>query len=152
VYTTVSTDEKARQALELGADHAINYKTDRFEGRLRKLTKKQGVDVVFEHVGVDTWEGSMFSLKIGGRLVTCGSTSGIKAEINLFQLFRGNCASSAASVVPCEILKPRCRSWQRCGQTGYRPRNSAGPDQQGASGWRTAVFGRCCLDESGNSD
>jgi len=88
VYTTVSTDEKAQQALALGADHAINYKTDRFEGRLRKLTKKQGVDVVFEHVGVDTWEGSMFSMKIGGRLVTCGSTSGIKAEINLFQLFQ----------------------------------------------------------------
>jgi len=56
--------------------------------RLRKLTKKQGVDVVFEHVGVDTWEGSMFSMKIGGRLVTCGSTTGIKAEINLFQLFQ----------------------------------------------------------------
>ncbi|MSQ98929.1 MAG: NADPH:quinone oxidoreductase [Xanthomonadales bacterium] len=88
VYTTVGTDAKAQQALALGADHAINYKTDRFEGRLRKLTKKQGVDVVFEHVGVDTWEGSMFSMKIGGRLVTCGSTSGIKAEINLFQLFQ----------------------------------------------------------------
>jgi len=88
VYTTVGTDAKAEQALALGADHAINYKTDRFEGRLRKLTKKQGVDVVFEHVGVDTWEGSMFSMKIGGRLVTCGSTSGIKAEINLFQLFQ----------------------------------------------------------------
>ena len=88
VYTTVGSDEKARQALDLGADHAINYRTDRFEGRLRKLTKKQGVDVVFEHVGVDTWEGSMFSMKIGGRLVTCGSTTGIKAEINLFQLFQ----------------------------------------------------------------
>ncbi|MFC1776301.1 zinc-binding dehydrogenase [Pseudomonadota bacterium] len=88
VYTTVGSDEKARQALDLGADHAINYQTDRFEGRLRKLTKKQGVDVVFEHVGVDTWEGSMFSMKIGGRLVTCGSTTGIKAEINLFQLFQ----------------------------------------------------------------
>jgi alcohol dehydrogenase len=88
VYTTVGTDAKAEQALALGADYAINYKTDRFEGRLRKLTKKQGVDVVFEHVGVDTWEGSMFSMKIGGRLVTCGSTSGIKAEINLFQLFQ----------------------------------------------------------------
>lgn len=88
VYTTVGNDEKAQQALDLGADHAINYQTDRFEGRLRKLTKKQGVDVVFEHVGVDTWEGSMFSLKIGGRLVTCGSTTGIKAEINLFQLFQ----------------------------------------------------------------
>ena len=88
VYTTVGNDEKAQQALDLGADFAINYKTDRFEGRLRKLTNKQGVDVVFEHVGADTWEGSMFSLKIGGRLVTCGSTTGIKAEINLFQLFQ----------------------------------------------------------------
>ena len=88
VYTTVGNDEKAQQALELGADFAINYQTDRFEGKLRKLTKKEGVDVVFEHVGVDTWEGSMFSLKRGGRLVTCGSTTGIKAEINLFQLFQ----------------------------------------------------------------
>ncbi len=88
VITTVGTDEKVQKALELGADYAINYQTDRFEGRVRKLTKKQGVDVVFEHVGVDTWEGSMFSLKIGGRLVTCGSTTGIKAEINLFQLFQ----------------------------------------------------------------
>jgi len=88
VYTTVGNDEKAQKALELGADHAINYQTDRFEGRLRKLTRKQGVDVVFEHVGVDTWEGSMFSMKIGGRLVTCGSTTGIKASINLFQLFQ----------------------------------------------------------------
>ncbi len=88
VYTTVGNDEKAQKALELGADFAINYQTDRFEGKLRKLTKKEGVDVVFEHVGVDTWEGSMFSLKRGGRLVTCGSTTGIKAEINLFQLFQ----------------------------------------------------------------
>jgi alcohol dehydrogenase len=88
VYTTVGNDEKAQQALDLGADFAINYQTDRFEGKLRKLTKKQGVDVVFEHVGVDTWEGSMFSMKKGGRLVTCGSTTGIKAEINLFQLFQ----------------------------------------------------------------
>lgn len=88
VYTTVGNDEKAKQALALGADHAINYVEDRFEGKMRKLTKKQGVDVVFEHVGVDTFEGSMFSMKIGGRLVTCGSTTGIKAEINLFQLFQ----------------------------------------------------------------
>lgn len=88
VYTTVGNDEKAQKALDLGADFAINYQADRFEGKLRKLTKKQGVDVVFEHVGVDTWEGSMFSLKPGGRLVTCGSTTGIKAEINLFQLFQ----------------------------------------------------------------
>ena len=46
------------------------------------------MDVVFEHVGVDTWAGSMFVLKKGGRLVTCGSTTGIMAEINLYQLFQ----------------------------------------------------------------
>jgi alcohol dehydrogenase len=64
------------------------YTTERFEGRVRRLTRKQGVDVVFEHVGVDTWEGSMFSMKVGGRLVTCGSTTGVKADINLFHLFQ----------------------------------------------------------------
>ena len=43
---------------------------------MRKLTGKQGVDVVFEHVGADTWAGSLLSLRRGGRLVTCGATSG----------------------------------------------------------------------------
>ena len=44
--------------------------------------------MVFEHVGPDTWAGSLLSLKRGGRLVTCGSTSGISAETNLFHLFQ----------------------------------------------------------------
>ena len=88
VITTAGTDEKAEKALALGADHAINYQTDRFEGVVRKLTKKKGVDVVFEHVGADTWAGSMFCLKRGGRLVTCGSTTGISTSINLYQLFQ----------------------------------------------------------------
>jgi alcohol dehydrogenase len=66
----------------------INYREERFEGVVRKITKKRGVDVVFEHVGVDTWAGSMFSLKRGGTLVTCGSTTGISTEINLFQLYQ----------------------------------------------------------------
>ncbi|MGE0847697.1 MAG: zinc-binding dehydrogenase [Flavobacteriaceae bacterium] len=88
VITTVGDDEKAEKARALGADHVINYRTDRFEGVVRKLTAKKGVDVVFEHVGVDTWGGSMLSLKRGGRLVTCGSTTGIMAQMNLFQLFQ----------------------------------------------------------------
>ncbi len=88
VITTVGSDDKTEAAFELGADHVINYKQDRFEGVIRKLTKKKGIDVVFEHVGVDTWAGSMFVLKRGGRLVTCGSTTGIMAEINLHQLFQ----------------------------------------------------------------
>ena len=55
---------------------------------VRKLTRKKGVDVVFEHVGTDTFPGSMLALKRGGRLVTCGSTSGVSATINLMQLFQ----------------------------------------------------------------
>lgn len=88
VITTVSTDEKAAKAKALGADHVINYKEERFEGVVRKLTKKEGVDVVFEHVGPDTFAQSMFCLKRGGILVTCGSTTGVSTEINLFQLYQ----------------------------------------------------------------
>jgi NADPH:quinone reductase-like Zn-dependent oxidoreductase len=89
VITTAGSDEKcARTQSELGADHAINYRTDRFEGRVRRLTGKKGVDVVFEHVGADTWQGSLLSMKRGGRLVTCGATSGPTGSINLMQLFQ----------------------------------------------------------------
>jgi alcohol dehydrogenase len=88
VITTVGSDDKIQACKDLGADHVINYKTDRFEGVTRKITKKKGVDVVFEHVGKDTWEGSMFSMKRGGRLVTCGSTSGVSQSTNLMMLFQ----------------------------------------------------------------
>lgn len=69
VITTVGDDEKAEKARALGADHVINYRTERFEGETRRLTKRRGVDVVFEHVGAETWAGSLLSLKRGGRLV-----------------------------------------------------------------------------------
>ena len=88
VITTVGDDEKAAKAMALGADHVINYREDRFESKVRRLTAKKGVDVVFEHTGVDTWNGSLLSLKRGGRLVTCGSTSGVSTQMNLMQLFQ----------------------------------------------------------------
>jgi alcohol dehydrogenase len=88
VITTVGDDAKAEKAKVLGADHVINYKTDRFEGVTRKLTKKKGVDVVFEHVGGEGFNGSLLCLKRGGRLVTCGSTAGPTVTINLMQLFQ----------------------------------------------------------------
>ncbi|WP_375590962.1 zinc-binding dehydrogenase [Hoeflea alexandrii] len=88
VITTVGSDAKIEPAKALGADHVINYREDRFEGVVRKLTKKRGVDVVFEHVGADTWAGSMLSLRRGGRLVTCGSTSGVSTQMNLMMLFQ----------------------------------------------------------------
>ena len=88
VITTVGDDAKAAKAKALGADHVINYRTERFEGVVRKLTAKKGVDVVFEHVGPDTFNGSLLCLKRGGRLVTCGSTSGQSTTLNLFQLYQ----------------------------------------------------------------
>jgi alcohol dehydrogenase len=88
VITTVGDDGKAEKAKALGADHVINYRRDRFEGAVRKITKKTGVDVVFEHVGAETFNGSLLCLKRGGRLVTCGSTSGPSTTINLMQLFQ----------------------------------------------------------------
>jgi alcohol dehydrogenase len=88
VITTVGDDAKAGKAAAIGADHVINYRRDRFEHVVRKLTAKKGVDVVFEHVGADTFAGSLLSLKRGGRLVTCGATSGPLATLNLMQLFQ----------------------------------------------------------------
>lgn len=88
VFTTVGDDAKGEKAKALGADHVINYREERFEGEVRRLTKRKGVDVVFEHVGPDTWNGSLLCLKRGGRLVTCGSTSGVSTSMNLMQLFQ----------------------------------------------------------------
>lgn len=88
VITTVGSEAKAEGARAIGADEVINYRTERFEGVVRKLTAKRGVDVVFEHVGADTWNGSLLCLKRGGRLVTCGATSGPSGSLNLMQLFQ----------------------------------------------------------------
>jgi len=88
VITTVGDDAKVEKAKALGADHVINYRTDRFEGVVRKLTAKKGVDVVFEHTGAETFPGSLLCLKRGGRLVTCGATSGPTVTLNLMQLFQ----------------------------------------------------------------
>src|ERR1700738_3512557 len=88
VITTVGDDAKAAKAKAIGADHVIKYRNDRFEHVVRKLTRKKGVDVVFEHVGAETFNGSLLSLKRGGRLVTCGATSGPTTTFNLMQLFQ----------------------------------------------------------------
>ena len=88
VITTVGDDGKVEKAKALGADHVINYRTDRFEGVTRKITAKKGVDVVFEHTGAETFPGSLLVLKRGGRLVTCGATSGPTVTLNLMQLFQ----------------------------------------------------------------
>ena len=87
VYTTVGSAEKAMRAKDLGADETILYRETDFVSAVRTLTGKRGVDVVFEHVGADTFERSLKSLARGGRLVTCGATAGGEATINIRLIF-----------------------------------------------------------------
>lgn len=87
VIATASTDAKLQKAQQLGADHVINYQTHDFLEDVKSLTGKRGVDVVFEHVGKATWERSIKALRKGGRLVTCGATTGYEAITDLRYLF-----------------------------------------------------------------
>jgi len=87
VLATASTDEKLQKAKQLGADHLINHKTQKIRDEVRRITNKRGVDVVFEHVGTATWDDSLASLAAGGRLVTCGATTGYDAKVDLRFLF-----------------------------------------------------------------
>ena len=87
VLATVGSDKKAAKAKALGADQVINYEREDFEQRVRDLTGGRGVDVVVEHVGPKTWERSVRCLVKGGRLVTCGSTTGPSVSLDLRYVF-----------------------------------------------------------------
>jgi NADPH:quinone reductase-like Zn-dependent oxidoreductase len=87
VFTTVGSAEKASRAKALGADETIIYRDVDFLNEVRRLTGKRGVDVVVEHVGAETFARSLKSLARGGRLVTCGATTGSEATININLIF-----------------------------------------------------------------
>ena len=87
VIATGSTDAKLAKAKGLGADHVINYTTHDFLDEVKRITNRRLVDVVFEHVGGDTFVKSIACLPYGGRLVTCGATSGHEVQLNLKVLF-----------------------------------------------------------------
>lgn len=87
VLATAGTPPKAALARELGAEETILYREVDFLDEVRRATGKRGVDVVIDHVGVDTWERSVRALAKGGRLVTCGSTSGPSVGLDLRLLF-----------------------------------------------------------------
>ena len=87
VIATAGSSEKLEKARQLGADHAINHHSQKIRDEVRRITSKRGVDVVFEHVGIATWEDSIASLAASGRLVTCGATTGYDAKIDLRFLF-----------------------------------------------------------------
>ena len=87
IIATAGNTEKLEKARQLGAHHLINHKTQKIRDEVRRITNKRGVDVVFEHVGTATWDDSVASLAVGGRLVTCGATTGYDAKIDLRFLF-----------------------------------------------------------------
>jgi NADPH:quinone reductase-like Zn-dependent oxidoreductase len=87
VIATAGGDAKLARAGELGADQTIDHYRQDISVEVKRITGKRGVDVVFEHVGVATWAKSIESLAPGGRLVTCGATTGFDAQIDLRYLF-----------------------------------------------------------------
>jgi NADPH:quinone reductase-like Zn-dependent oxidoreductase len=87
VVATAGGDAKLAKARELGADHAIDHYRQDISAEVKRITGKRGVDVVVEHVGVATWPKSLEALAPGGRLVTCGATTGYTAGIDLRYLF-----------------------------------------------------------------
>ncbi len=87
VITTAGDEVKLAKGRELGADYGINHYQQKISEEVRKITNKEGVDIVIEHVGVATWDESVKSLKSGGTLVTCGATTGSNVAIDLRHLF-----------------------------------------------------------------
>jgi NADPH:quinone reductase-like Zn-dependent oxidoreductase len=83
VIATAGDDRKMQRARELGADHVINHYQQKISDEVRRITSKQGVDIVFEHVGKSTWDESVKALKPAGTLVTCGATTGPEVGIDL---------------------------------------------------------------------
>src|SRR5579872_3345414 len=87
VITTAGDENKLEKARALGADYGINHYRQKISQEVRKITGREGVDIVVEHVGTATWEESMKSLKPGGTIVTCGATTGHNAAFDLRFLF-----------------------------------------------------------------
>jgi len=86
VFAT-SAPEKAERTRALGAEQVFDHYAGDFSKELRRLTDGRGADIVVEHVGEATWDRSVRALATGGRLVTCGATTGFAASLDLRHLF-----------------------------------------------------------------
>ena len=87
VFATAGSDEKLERARELGANHVIHHHKQDIVEEIKRFTDRRGVDIVIEHVGEATWPKSMRALARGGRVVTCGATTGANGAIDLTALF-----------------------------------------------------------------
>jgi NADPH:quinone reductase-like Zn-dependent oxidoreductase len=90
VIAAAGSEAKLEKAKALGADFLINYEKQNFREEVRRLTDKRGVDIVFEHVGEKTWDDSIKSLANGGKIVTCGATTGYRAVTDLRYVYFRN--------------------------------------------------------------
>ena len=86
-FGTVGADDKMEKAKMLGAEVVINHSTDPIAARVKDLTQGRGVDVVIEHIGERVWEQCIKALARGGRLVTCGATTGNGLSVDARYLF-----------------------------------------------------------------
>jgi NADPH:quinone reductase-like Zn-dependent oxidoreductase len=87
VITTAGNEEKLEKAKSLGADYGIDHYKQKISVEVRRITNKEGVDIVVEHVGGATWDESMKSLKPAGTIVTCGATTAPVVSFDLRFLF-----------------------------------------------------------------
>jgi len=87
VIVTSSNDAKLEEARRLGADVTLNHRSQEIAAEVRRLTGRRGVDVVVENAGEATWEESLRCLAKGGRLVTCGATTGPRVVTDVRRLF-----------------------------------------------------------------
>ena len=87
VIATASTDEKLARAKELGADEVINHKSQDLVAEVKRLTGRRGVDIVFEHVGGETFTKTILCAAKGGAIVTCGATGGFTPQVDLRHVF-----------------------------------------------------------------
>lgn len=87
VIATAGNKEKMDKCLELGADQVVNHREADWYKKVRDITNKQGVDVIFEHIGKSTFAQEVGLLKMGGTLVATGATTGYDSTIDLRYLF-----------------------------------------------------------------
>ena len=141
VITTVGDDEKAAKAKALGADHVINYRTDRFEDVVRKLTGKKGVDVVFEHVGADTLQ------RLAAVPQARRAAGHLRLDLGTDRPDQPDAAVSAAiphlrlvRLLDAQHARQPCQDGGRA-HAGDRHRSRRSPSSSAA--WRGSKAGRC---------
>jgi len=147
VIATVRRDEDVDRATERGADHVLRSDDPQWPRQVRGLCQG-GVEVVFEHIGGATWDGSMRALGRGGRIVICGATAGHEVTLNLRKVFFHSISILGSTMGSRAELG---RLLQLAGQGRIEPAIGATrPLSEGAAAMQLlddrAVFGKVVLD------